>query len=189
LLIRHQAGFEILLERQTLMITEKQTQGHTNPDPITGAPGSHPGATAIGTASGTATGAAIGVVGGPVGIVVGGVVGGIVGAALGHGIGEWHDPSDQDYWRREYPNSKYYDKSADFDQDVAPAYRYGSNMGLQAGSSRSTTSFDDTARKDWDSVKAKSKLTYEQARNAISDAYTRKQQPRQAISDSDNIAH
>jgi hypothetical protein len=175
-----------------IMITEKKTEGHTNPDAITGAPGSHPGATAIGTASGTAAGAAIGMVGGPVGIVVGGVVGGIVGAAIGHGAGEWNDPSDQDYWRSEYKNRKYYDQSADFDQDLAPAYRYGSNMGMQlptAAPTRNFSAIEDTARNEWDTVKGKSKLSYEQARDAMSDAYNRKAQARRPISDRDNVAH
>ena len=64
-----------------------------NPDPITGAPGSHPAGTAIGSASGAATGAAIGAVGGPVGAAIGGVAGAIVGAAVGHKAGEANDPT------------------------------------------------------------------------------------------------
>src|SRR6266487_6871524 len=52
----------------------------SNPDPITGTPGSHPVGTGVGAAAGgsaaTYAGAAIGAAaGGPVGAVVGGVVG------------------------------------------------------------------------------------------------------------------
>jgi len=64
-----------------------------NPDPITGAPGSHPGGTAIGSGAGAAAGAAIGSVGGPVGAAIGGVAGAVVGAGVGHKAGEAHDPT------------------------------------------------------------------------------------------------
>ncbi len=76
------------------MINDKTTPAaRTNPDPITGAPGSHPGATAIGSASGAATGAVIGAIGGPVGAVIGGIAGAAVGGGVGHTAGESHDPS------------------------------------------------------------------------------------------------
>ncbi len=66
---------------------------HTNPDAITGAPGSHPGATGIGSASGAAVGAALGAIGGPVGAIIGGVAGAAVGGGAGHAAGEANDPS------------------------------------------------------------------------------------------------
>ncbi len=77
------------------MTTEKDamTGLHTNPDPITGAPGSHPGATAIGSASGGVTGAVLGAIAGPVGMVIGAVAGAAVGGGLGHAAGEANDPS------------------------------------------------------------------------------------------------
>ncbi len=55
---------------------------HTNPDPISKTPGSHPGATAAGSASGAAVGA-----------VIGAVAGAAVGGGVGHEAGEVHDPS------------------------------------------------------------------------------------------------
>ena len=78
------------------MATEKDTivnTAHTNPDAITGAPGSHPGATGIGSASGAAVGAALGAIGGPVGAIIGGVAGAAVGGGVGHSAGEANDPS------------------------------------------------------------------------------------------------
>ena len=66
---------------------------HVNPDPLTGAPGSHPGATAIGSASGAATGAALGALAGPIGAVIGGITGAAVGGGIGHSVGEANDPS------------------------------------------------------------------------------------------------
>jgi hypothetical protein len=165
---------------------------HTNADAITGAPGSHPGATAIGTASGTATGAVIGMAGGPIGIAIGAVAGGIVGAVIGHDIGEWNDPSDYSYWKAEYLKRPYFDSAADFEKDVAPAYRYGSNMGIRHSSSakpvRSFDSHQDTAEIEWVTVRGNSRLSYEQARDAIRDAYNRKVQPRSKMSDNDNVS-
>src|SRR5688500_9027784 len=70
-----------------------------NPDPITGAPGSHPVGTGIGAAGGAATGAAVGSLGGPIGAMVGGVAGAVVGGLIGKGVGEAVDPSEDAYWR------------------------------------------------------------------------------------------
>jgi hypothetical protein len=141
--------------------------GHTNADPVTGAPGSHPGATAIGTTSGALTGAALGFIGGP------------IGAA-----GEWNDPSDMTFWRNEYKNRSYYDKSANFDSDVAPAYQYGNALAHHVGQdqvatgtvdqARPFTEIDDKARQGWDQVRGDSKLSYDQASVAVADAYDRK---------------
>ncbi len=168
------------------MLTEKKNpiSGHTNPDPITGAPASHPGATAIGSGSGAVTGAAIGMIGGPVGAAIGAIVGGAVGGLVGHSAGEWNDPSDMTYWRNEYRNRSYFDKSANFDNDVAPAYSYGHALAQQttaapdyvAGQVPPYTEIDDQARQGWDQVRGNSKLSYDQASVAVADAYDRKLQ-------------
>jgi phage tail tape-measure protein len=158
--------------------------GHTNADPVTGAPGSHPGATAIGTTSGALTGAALGFIGGPIGAAIGAIVGGAVGGWTGHAAGEWNDPSDMTFWRNEYKNRSYYDKSANFDSDVAPAYQYGNALAHHVGQdqvatgtvdqARPFTEIDDKARQGWDQVRGDSKLSYDQASVAVADAYDRK---------------
>ena len=167
------------------MATDTSKTGHTNPDAITGASGSHPGATGIGSASGAATGAAIGAIGGPVGMVVGLVAGAIVGGGTGHAIGEAHDPSDEAYWKDEYKNRGYYDKSANYDQDVAPAYRYGSSLGAPASATAAVgttaapstfASIEDRAKQGWEKVKGTSSLSYDQVRSHVKDAYDRKVQ-------------
>jgi hypothetical protein len=96
-----------------------------NPDPITGAPGSHPLGTGLGAAvGGAATGAAVGTVAGPVGTAVGAAVGAVVGGLAGKGIAEKIDPTREDaYWRenhtrQSFANDRPYD-------DYAPAYRVG----------------------------------------------------------------
>ena len=171
------------------MATESTKSGHTNPDLITGAPASHPGATGIGSASGAATGAALGALGGPIGAVIGGVAGAIVGGGIGHGVGEAYDPSDMAYWKDEYKNRSYYDKSANYDRDVAPAYGYGSSLGTSAGSSASAptatprtstgstfSTVEEKARQGWDKARGTSSLDYHQVRSHIQDAYDRKVQ-------------
>src|SRR5436853_4858610 len=81
----------------------------TNPDAITGAPGSHPVGTGLGAAAAGAAGAAIGSVIPGAGTVVGGVVGAVVGAVAGglagKGVAEAVNPTAEDaYWRNEHRN-------------------------------------------------------------------------------------
>jgi len=97
-----------------------------NADAITGAPGSHPLGTGIGTTSGALTGAALGAIGGPIGAAIGLIAGGITGAVIGHKAGEANDPTED--WRESYSDKPYFDKTHDYDRDVAPAYRYGSTL-------------------------------------------------------------
>jgi hypothetical protein len=171
----------------------------SNPDPITGAPGSHPTGVGIGSASGAATGAAIGALGGPIGAAIGIIAGGIVGGYVGKGIGEKVDPTeDETYWRDAHRSRPYYSKDYDYDRDLAPAYRYGAVAGMGVGddydrplnttgsnadtaaatgtdrSGRTFEDFDDDFRSGWDKVKGNSSLTYDKARDAIRDAFDRR---------------
>ena len=96
-----------------------------NPDPITGAPGSHPVGTGLGAAiGGAATGAAVGTVAGPVGTIAGAAVGAIVGGLAGKGIAEKIDPTREDAYWRESHGRQAYAKNRPYD-DFAPAYRVG----------------------------------------------------------------
>jgi hypothetical protein len=156
-----------------------------NPDPITGAPGSHPVGTGIGaaaagaagTAAGMAAGAAMGsVVPGP-GTVVGGIVGAVVGAVAGgyagKGVAEAIDPSLEDaYWRSEYPNRMYYDSSMEYESDFAPAYRYGWESYSVYGD-RPMTETEADLRAGWDKSRGKSRLEWDRAQHAVRDAWDR----------------
>src|SRR5829696_8365005 len=103
-----------------------------NPDPITGAPGSHPIGTGVGAAGGGAAGAAIGAVGGPVGMAVGAVVGAVAGGLAGKGAAEAVNPTAEDtYWRSNHANRPYYEKDYDYDKDYRPAYEHGWNAASQ----------------------------------------------------------
>ena len=124
--------------------TKTRGDHDSNPDPITGAPGSHPTGVGIGTASGAATGAAVGMLGGPIGAAIGAIAGGIVGGLVGKGVGEAVDPTEDDnYWRGEHRNRPYYNAEHDYDRDLAPAYRYGSTVGTHVNDTYPDASYRD----------------------------------------------
>src|SRR5918994_5466394 len=106
-------------------------RGHdSNPDAITGAPGSHPIGTGVGAAGGGAAGAAIGAAvsgpAAPIGAVVGAVVGAVAGGLAGKGAAEAVNQTAEDqYWRSNYANRPYYEKDYDYDRDYRPAYEHG----------------------------------------------------------------
>jgi outer membrane lipoprotein SlyB len=144
-----------------------------NPDPITGAPGSHPIGTAAGAGSAAAAGAAIGVaVGGPVGFVVGGTVGAIVGAAVGHTVAEDVNPSVEDaYWRDNYSTRPYVVAESQY-SFYQPAYRYG-------WESRGNTpdgkwiDVETSLEEGWAANRGMSTLAWKEAMPATRDAWSR----------------
>ena len=71
-----------------------ETPDEANPDPLSGAAGSHPVGTSIGAAGGAAAGASIGAVAGPVGAAVGTLVGAVAGGLAGKGAAEAINPTD-----------------------------------------------------------------------------------------------
>ncbi len=96
-----------------------------NPDPITGAPGSHPIGTGLGAAAGgAAAGAAAGSVVGPVGTLAGAAVGAIVGGLIGKGIAEKIDPTVEDAYWRDNHGRQTFARGRAYD-DFSPAYRVG----------------------------------------------------------------
>lgn len=69
---------------------------NTNPDNVTGKPGSHPIGTGIGAAAGgaAAAGAGLGAAAGPAGAAAGAAAGAVVGGLAGHAAGEAVNPTD-----------------------------------------------------------------------------------------------
>lgn len=148
-------------------------QEHANRDPISGAPGAHPIGTGVGAAlGGAAAGAAAGTVVGPLGTVVGAAVGAIVGGLAGKGVAEAIDPtSEATYWRENFKNRPYAANAASFD-DYGPAYNYGvTSYGKHTG--RNFDDIETELSRDWDAVRGKSKLTWNNARVATRDAWDR----------------
>jgi hypothetical protein len=149
----------------------------SNPDAITGAPGSHPVGTGIGAAAAGAAGAAIGSgipgVGTAVGGAVGAVVGAVAGGYAGKGIAEAIDPTvEENYWRGEYTNRKYYDSAMDYESDFAPAYRYGWESYTVYGD-RPIQDVDSDLRAGWAKTRGKSRLEWDRAQHAVRDAWDR----------------
>src|SRR5262249_48931347 len=146
----------------------------SNPDPITGAPGAHPVGVGVGAAAaGAAAGAAGGAMAGPVGAVAGAVIGGVAGGYAGKGIAESIDPTVEDaYWRENYANRSYYDRSHTYDADYAPAYRHGwESRGRYHD--RTWDQAESDIKQGWESAKANSRLTWEKAKHATRDAWDR----------------
>lgn len=144
-----------------------------NRDPITGAPGAHPVGTGVGAAAGgMAAGAVAGTVMGPVGTVVGAAVGAVVGGLAGKGVAEVIDPTAEDaYWRKNYGSRSYVKKGESFD-DFGPAYRFGSDSYGRADG-RTFDQLEPDLKRDWESNKGSSSLTWDRAKHASRDSWQR----------------
>lgn len=149
----------------------------SNPDPITGAPHSHPVATAVGSASGVGAGALVGVaLGGPLGAAVGAVAGAVLGAASGHALGEGLDPTvEATYWRLNYKTRPYYVKGRGFG-DYETAYRYG----WENAKAHPELTFDEAEKaflgRGWPAARGKTTHSWGDVRDASRDAWTRARQ-------------
>src|SRR5213592_3257476 len=155
------------------MSNDGRTAGKdSNPDPITGAPGSHPIGTGVGATGGGLAGGLIGSIGGPVGTAVGTVVGAVAGGLAGKGIGEMIEPTAEEaYWRETYVSRPYYEGGTSYDE-YAPAYR----MGWESSQRYRGQTFDQAEprlRSDWERFKGKSRLTWDKAKFAVRDAWDR----------------
>lgn len=148
-----------------------------NRDPISGAKGAHPVGVGVGAAAGGAAGALAGSVVPGVGTVIGAAIGLVVGAVgggyAGKGIAEVIDPTEEDrYWRDNLPRASYYNSDYNFEDDYGPAY----GLGYASRSTRLDSRFDDAEpemRERWESIKGKSRLEWDQARQAVADAWHR----------------
>lgn len=158
---------------------ENQRGRDTNPDPITGAPGSHPVGTGVGAAgggmAGMAAGAAIGSVvpglGTAIGAAVGAAVGATGGGLAGKGVAENINPSAEEaYWRQNY-KSRPYGASSSYDE-LAPAYRYGwESRSRYAG--RDFNDVEQDLSRDWSTARANSSLDWNRAKAPVRDAWDR----------------
>lgn len=145
-----------------------------NRDPISGTPGSHPVGVGVGGTGGAIAGAAVGSLLGPIGTLVGGAVGAVAGAAAGKGVAERIDPTGEaEYWRAEHANRPYVDKQYSYDNDYAPAYAYGNTVRSEYGDRRWDDSLEADVREGWEKAKDTSSLKWEQAKDAVRDAFDR----------------
>jgi hypothetical protein len=155
----------------------------TNPDLITGAPGSHPIGTGVGAAAGgTARPGRGGDRGGdqrpaaPIGAAIGAIVGAIGGGLAGKGVAETIDPTAEDAYWKEQHKTRDYTKAAGtdltYDKDYKPAYQYGwESTGKHAG--KSFDQAEPELAKGWESARGESKLGWDHAKHATRDAWDR----------------
>lgn len=160
----------------------------SNPDPITGAPGSHPVGTGLGAAAGGAVaGAAAGAVGGPVGAVAGAAVGAVVGGLAGKGVAEGLNPTDpaveDAYWRDNYMREPYYVEGRSYD-DYAPAYRTGYEARTRYAG-RTYSDIEADLERDYRANRGNGRLEWADARAATRAAWHRVERALPGDADSD----
>jgi hypothetical protein len=160
-------------KKEQTMATDPNKSRDTNPDPITGAPGSHPVGTGLGAAiTGAAAGVAGGALGGPVGAVAGAAIGAVAGGYAGKAVEEQFDPTAEDaYWRENYKNRPYVESGANYDA-YRPAYEYGWESRRRYRDLR----FDEVEpelKNEWSSRQSQSNLGWEKAKQAARDAWDR----------------
>lgn len=150
-------------------------ENDANIDPLSGEPGAHPVGVGAGAAGGAATGALIGTaVGGPIGAGIGAVVGGIAGGYAGKAAAEAVNPTvEHKYWRSEYVNRPYFTPGASYDQ-YGPAYQYGwESYAANRTTGKTFEQVEPQLKQDWESRLGKSKLSWDHAKNATRDAWSR----------------
>lgn len=153
----------------------RDTSGRdSNPDPITGAPGSHPVGVGVGGVAGAAAaGALAGTMFGPIGTLVGAAAGAVAGAAVGKGVAERIDPTGEvEYWRKNAVSQPYYDATRDFENDYAGVYR----SGVIAREQYPNESWDEVEPRlasEWETNRGESKLDWDAARPAAKDSWER----------------
>lgn len=142
----------------------------TNPDPVTGEPGSHPLGVGLGAAGGGLGGAAIGAAAGPIGAAVGAVAGAIIGGMAGKDIAESYDPTAEDaFWKQNYRERPYVTADDSYER-LRPAFRYG----WEAQREYPGREFDDVEpelQQRW--MTAKPGMGWDRARHAARDAWER----------------
>ncbi len=145
-----------------------------NRDPITGSPGSHPVGVGVGGVGGAAAGAVIGALGGPLGMLIGGGIGTLVGAAAGKGVAERIDPTgEEEFWRETHSTRPYHDARFDYENDYAPAYRYGVESRSAMTDRTWNANLEQELGAGWAQARGKSKLEWDHAREAVRDAWDR----------------
>lgn len=146
----------------------------SNPDPITGEPGSHPVGTGIGAASGAATGAAMGAIGGPLGAIVGGAAGAIVGGLVGKNVEEHYDPTVEDaYWSDNHATSSYAQTTNRPYEDYQDAYTTGHQTASTTPAGRTFDDVENDAKAAYEKTKSNVSLGWEHAKDATRAAFDR----------------
>ena len=146
-----------------------------NRDPITGEPGSHPVGTTVGATLAGAAGTIVGAgLGGPLGAVVGASLGVAAGAAMGHNAAEAANPTyveveprlQSEFATRPYANGRVYD-------DYREAYMFGANERHHWPAPATWDAATEATLADrWAQTDTRRSLRWDEARDAVRDAWT-----------------
>jgi len=82
----------------------------------------------------------------------------------------WTSTEDK-YWSTEYPSRPYYSKTVTY-KNLEPAYRYGAESSTKYNG-RPFEEVEKTLQTEWTNSRGDSTVTWEQARGAVKDSYTR----------------
>ncbi len=147
--------------------------------------GTHPvamsaGAATGGIAAGIATGLAMGTFAGPigtaVGIAAGAVMGAVGGSLAGKAVAEHINPTlnptaEHSYWRKHFARRPY-TRARTCYEEYAPAYQYGwESQARHLG--QTFEQVEVSLKGDWDKIKGTCMLGWEDAKEAVRDAWNR----------------
>ena len=153
-------------QNQNQIITAKEVEAALNENEIHAAPAG------LGMIGGAIAGAGLGVMGGPLGILIGAIVGTAGGAVVGSLTGEIALANAEDkYWREHYYNTPYYHDEYEFDLDYQPAFAIGYILHEKYGKEAKFEDVEDALERLWGDLKGHSRLSWEEARQAIEDAW------------------
>lgn len=163
-----------LMDREHIKKMSPQAKSDLNADPISGEPGAHPVATGLGVITGATAGTYMGMAAGPVGSLVGATIGAVLGGLAGHSVAEAKYPVEEDaYWRETYSTRPYYQAMYDYDRDYRQAYMLGYEARTQSPPDEPFDLHESTLKTKWTSIKAESRLSWEDAKQAIYDGWER----------------
>lgn len=77
------------------------------------------------------------------------------------------------FWENNYATRDYIDLSLEYGIDYAPAYRYGIQTFVGYGAKPFDTLDEEEMRRGWEHVRGRSSLSWNEAKNAVRDAYDR----------------
>lgn len=123
-----------------------------------------------GATAGVVSGAVVGAAAGPIGSAIGALIGGIAGAKAGDAIAEKVNPTEFDaYWAKNYKTTSYYNSKYGWN-DYAPAYGLGYHARTRFHGNR-FEDIDDKLEAAWERAKGKSRMAYNEARDAVRDGW------------------
>jgi hypothetical protein len=153
---------------------EPKSRAERDSDDGHGPLGVHPVGTAVGGVAGAAAaGAAVGSVAGPAGAAVGAAIGAAAGGMAGKLVADLVDPQmEEEFWSKNWSDRKYIDGGFTYDQDWAPAYRYGVDA-YSRYPGRDYADIENDLSAGWVERRGESRLDWDRAQHATRDAWQR----------------